>query len=253
MKPTLYYYKGTVSYDGTDYSGWQLQKTHPSIQGEIERVLRKIFDVEIIRLHGASRTDAGVHSHGQTFNFKTAKLIQPDKLQLGMNSLLPMAIFVNSLEMTDSSFHSRFMAQGKHYVYRFAFPPDPLKIRYAYALLIPPDFAKMEEAAPLFEGTHDFSGFRNLGKDKSENTICTIHQCRLLQMNGMYELHIKGDRFLYNMIRIMAGTLLYIGYGKLFASDITDTFETLDRSKIGKTLTPNGLTLEKVYYKPFKE
>ena len=252
MKPTLYYYKGTVSYDGTDYSGWQLQRTHPSIQGELEAVLRKIFDAEIIRLIGASRTDAGVHSHGQTFNFKTQKSIDPKKLRLGMNSLLPMNIFVNTLEFTDASFHSRFMAKGKHYIYRFACPPDPLKIRYAYALLIPPNFELMTEAARLFEGTRDFSAFRNLGsKEKEKNTICTIKECRLEFNDGVYELHIRGDRFLYNMIRIMAGTLLYIGFGKLSPQDILDGFEKKDRTKVGKTLTPNGLTLEKVYYDEF--
>lgn len=241
-----------MAYDGTDYSGWQMQKGVITIQSEIERVLSRIFNVERVKVIGASRTDAGVHALGQTFNFKTTKEILPEKLILGMNSLLPNDIYINRLEYTNRSFHSRFFAKGKYYTYNFIYPNNPLKSRYAYIMSKKPDYDKVVEAAKLFVGEKDFKAFRNMGsKKEKENTVCNISEFRVeLRDDGM-KFHIKGNRFLYNMIRIISGTLLSIGLGKLDICDIEKAFETNERKFAGKTISPQGLVLEKVYYDDF--
>ena len=245
------YYRGKVAYDGTDYKGWQLQrKGIPTVQGMVETAFSGIFDTERIKVQGASRTDSGVHARGQVFHFRAHKDIPPLNVLRGANTSLPRDIRILELDYSDKSFHPIFSACGKHYSYTFIYPDDPLRNRYAYRLPSPVDFLRMEKALPLFTGEKDFSTFRNMAsRDPEKSPVCIIRSFSLEKNPGVYTFHIKGNRFLYNMIRIIMGTLLYLGLGKLREEDIIRAFETGDRHSIGKTLAPDGLVLEEVYYR----
>lgn len=245
------YYKGTVAYDGTNYCGWQLQKDVKTIQEEIEKALSKIFNVKRVIVLGASRTDSGVHAHGQLFNFHAPRNVECDKLKRGLNSLLPNDIHVKSIEYSTKKYNSITKAEGKYYKYNYIYPPNPLKNNYAYTIQFnKPDFKLMKKGAKLFEGKKDYAAYRNQPKKKpNQKTICIIKKSELEIHNEGATLHIKGDRFLYNMIRIMAGTLLYIGYNKLTLKDIKKSFTEKKRKYVGKTLDASGLILQKVYEK----
>ena len=243
------YYKGKVSYDGTEYCGWQLQKNVNTVQGELEKTLSTIFNRKRVVVLGASRTDSGVHALNQLFNFHDIKDIEPKILKKGMNSILPENIYVKDLKYTHKKFNSITAAKGKYYIYNYQYPSNPLKNRYAYTIYNnKPDFSTMEKAARLFEGEKDFSAYRNSpSKNPNKKTVCNIKKCSLqIHENGAI-LHIKGNRFLYNMIRIIAGTLLYVGYKKLTISDIKKSFTEKDRKYTGKTLDASGLILKNIY------
>ncbi|HPE28798.1 MAG TPA: tRNA pseudouridine(38-40) synthase TruA [Candidatus Mcinerneyibacteriales bacterium] len=244
------YYRGKVAYDGTAYKGWQLQRRGIcTVQGMVEEAFSGIFDTDRIKVQGASRTDSGVHARGQVIHFRAHKEITPLNVLRGANTFLPRDIRILELDYSDRSFHPIFSAFGKHYSYSFIYPDDPLKNRYAYRLPHPADFLRMEKALSLFTGEKDFSAFRNMAsRDPEKSPVCHIRSFSLEQAPGVFTFHIKGNRFLYNMIRIIMGTLLYLGLDKLSEEDIVRAFETGDRHSVGKTLAPDGLILEEVYY-----
>jgi tRNA pseudouridine38-40 synthase len=249
-KHPLYSYKAKAAYDGTAYKGWQLQKKGiPTVQGKIEEALSRIFDVERVKVQGASRTDSGVHALGQMIQFRASKNIPLYNLLRGANSALPADIRILDMEYADPSFHPIFSAFGKHYSYTFIYPDNPLKNRYAYTLDAPVDIIRMEKALSLFTGEKDFSAFRNMAsRDPEKSPVCHIRSFFMDHTPGTYIFHIKGNRFLYNMIRIVMGTLLGLGQGKINEEEILKAFKTGDRKLIGKTLAPEGLVLEEVYY-----
>ncbi len=244
------YYKGIVAYDGTNYKGWQMQKEGiPTVQRTMEKAVSKVFDAERIPVNGASRTDSGVHARGQAFQFRCMKSMDPYNILRGCNSFLPPDIRIMSLEESNRDFHPIFSATGKEYVYRFIHPDDPLANRYAYILQKMPDTERMERALALFKGEKDYSAFRNLpGKAPEKDPVCHIKEIFISRHAGGFNITVIGNRFLYNMIRIMMGTLLYLGYGATDEEHIIKAFETGDREYTGKTLAAQGLTLEKVFY-----
>jgi len=243
-------YRLNISYDGTKYKGWQRQtSTSNTIQGKIEETLSKYFDKNIL-ITGASRTDAGVHAKMQVCNFKVDKEIDVDKLRMDLNKYLPSDIVVNDVIKVDDRFHSRFNAVKKTYSYTIwksdaKYPPlFNRKYVYSYDYLINVD--KLKEVAKMFVGKHEFKGFSS---DKTKKgTVRTIEKIDISGDELMVAIKITGDGFLYNMIRIIIGTMLEIARGEKDIKIINDVFATQNRELAGFTVPACGLVLEKIHY-----
>lgn len=237
-----------VEYDGADFYGWQRQPGFRTVQGEIERVLGKIARSSI-ELHGSGRTDRGVHATGQFAHFDWEIAIQPDQIPRAVNSWLPGDIVIREAKELPVAFHSRYHCKGKVYRYRFYRDrlPRALENRYAVRVGWELDEEKMRRAARTYLGTHDFKGFTSARCDK-ENTERTIYHASLKREGDNWEFLVSGSGFLYNMVRVMAGTLIDIGRGRLEEDAIARVLETKDRRLAGKTVGPQGLTLEQVFY-----
>ncbi len=240
--------KLVIQYDGTNYCGWQKQKNGISIQEEIEKAIF-IVTGEKVNLIGAGRTDKGVHAQGQVANFLTSSSIPADKFKYALNSKLPEDIKVIESELVDDSFHSRYDALGKKYTYiiynrRIL---NPLYRNYSYHVPYKLNFHYMEEAAKYFLGTHDFSAFM-ASNSSVKSTIRTIYNIDLKKDKDLICISIKGNGFLYNMVRIIVGTLVEVGSGKLNPNSIPNIIESKDRKKAGHTAPAKGLYLDEVYY-----
>jgi len=244
-----------ISYDGTDFSGWQRQKNAKTIQGEIERCLCQMTLADI-SLHGAGRTDAGVHAEGMVAHFVTTTSISCDDFLRGINSLLPSAIRILSVENTDKDFHSRYSATGKHYQYSiFTGRIQPPKLRlYSLHIAYPLDIEAIQSCLKLLEGTHDFSSFENSGsRDKTitsgRGAVRTIYQAQLIERNQeRLDFIFTGDGFLRNMIRNIIGTLLETGTGKFSVEDFENILDAKNRATGGRTAAARGLCLKQVFY-----
>lgn len=237
-----------LEWDGTAYAGWQYQENAPSIQGKVEKALTKICG-ESIRLHGCSRTDAGVHAWGHVSHFKTRCTIPVDRLPVALNTLLPQDISCRDAAVVKDDFHARFQTIGKqysYYIYNFS-RPSALQQRYAYHEKRPLDLQAMMLAAQKIEGKHDFICFMAAG-GQAKTTVRTIYSLKLEQTGKRLRFIVRGDGFLYNMVRIIAGTLLYVGLGKLSVADIEQILRSGQRSLAGKTLPACGLFLDEVTY-----
>ncbi len=242
--------KLTLSYDGTNYLGWQDSLQGPSIESSLKRALQKILNQDIT-LQAASRTDAGVHAKAQVVNFFIENDISPETLAYKLNCLLSNDIAIEQAEITNSSFHPTFNSSGKIYSYQLSNQPfiSPflrhLCWHYPYQKL---DFSLMQKAASKLVGCFDFSGFSNVCQDPKTNTICNIHSLTLSNRSNLIVFEIQGDRFLYKMVRNLVGTLVCIGASKLPLSIIDQILSTKDRSLAGITAPAQGLFLEKVLY-----
>lgn len=243
--------KLTLGYDGTAYAGWQRQKNGPSVQETIEAALDRLFH-EGTKIVGSGRTDAGVHAHAQVAAFTLKHPIPCDSLLLALNSNLPDDIRIYRAEEVNADFHPQFQAKQKTYRYRF-YEGDvlPTQLRlYTVQVLPGVDWDKVEEALPLIEGTHDFACCCASGSVASE-TVRTIFAAKLLREEegeGIYTLELTGNGFLYNMVRILAGTLLEIGRDRLPAEALREALLDGERSKLGATAPAKGLELWKVEY-----
>ena len=246
-----------IAYDGSGFHGWQRQPGLRTVQGELEEKLGFVLRVPV-QIEGASRTDAGVHALGQRATLRGDFGIPTDRIPVAVNNLLP-DVRVISAEKKPEGFHARFDAVGKTYMYRFAVdPPGGIFLRdYFYLLANAPIIDNMSEAAKYIEGTHDFESFQAAGGTERESTVRTVFGIRILSGTetdpggAVYEtvgIEITGDGFLYNMVRIAAGTLLEAGYGKIAPKDIESIIEAKDRACAGPTAPPQGLYLKKVYY-----
>jgi len=240
--------KLTIQYDGTDYCGWQKQKNGRSIQEEIEKAIYRVTG-ERVDLIGSSRTDGGVHALGQVANFKTESTIPPDRFKYALNSFLPQDISIISSELVPDSFHSRFDAKGKMYRYTIYNRDirNPIYNRYAYHVPRKLDLIAMEKGAECFLGSHDFKAFMASGSN-AKSTVRTITSISLDKSEDLIFLTIEGNGFLYNMVRIIAGTLIEVGFGRIKWQSIPHIIESGDRTSAGHTAPPQGLCLEKVYY-----
>jgi tRNA pseudouridine38-40 synthase len=240
----------TIAYDGTNYAGWQRQENIATVQEKIEDALGEILGRETI-LRAASRTDAGVHALGQRASFFAEDLKIPlDKLPLVITGLLPDDISVTFAEDVPHSFSTRFHAKQKTYTYNIhnAPLPNPLLTRYAAFEPRETDLSAMQKAAALFIGKHDFTAFCAVGSS-AKTTTREIFDCRIEKhTNGIISMEITGGGFLYNMVRIIAGTLLYTGLGKFPPEDIPSIIASKNRANAGKTMPPQGLTLLRVGY-----
>ena len=240
--------KLTISYDGTAYSGWQRQSNAPSVQACLEKALWGLTG-EPIALTGASRTDAGVHALGQVAHFDTRAAIPEEKFCFAMNTRLPADIRVVDSSKAPPDFHARYGATGKTYRYQIHNSPHASALyRNQRAHIIPPlDIALMREACLDILGEHDFRAFAASG-GVAKNTVRDITRADLSQDGPLIELTVAGRSFLYNMVRILAGSLIYIGMGKLPPDALGKALRTGNRLDLGITAPAAGLTLMEVRY-----
>lgn len=241
-------YRITVQYDGTRYNGWQRQgNTKNTIQEKFENVL-SVMCGRKTEIFASGRTDAGVHAMAQTANFKCDVDMTCDEICDYLNHYLPSDILVTSVAEAPERFHSRLNAVSKTYEYTIATEkPDVFIRKYVFKSEKKPDTDKMRNAAKLLLGTHDFKGFSSVKRTK-KSTVRTINEIEITEKGGLIKIKINGSGFLYNMVRIISGTLLEIGTGDLGESVIGEVFETKSRESAGATLPACGLMLKEVYY-----
>jgi len=241
--------KLTIEYDGKGFNGWQKQPDKLNIQGEIERAIEEITG-EKVDLTASGRTDAGVHSLGQTANFKLENSNFPiEKIPIALNSKLKNSIRILSAEEMPERFHSRYSVKSKRYRYIINNSPYGSAIYRELEFHIPQklDVEKMKEAVKYFEGEHDFSAFKASGTS-SKNSVRTIYKAEVIEDGDRIKIELTGSGFLYNMVRIISGTLVEVGEGKIEVQDIPKIIEEKDRKKAGRTLPPQGLYLVEVEY-----
>ena len=238
----------TIEYYGKDFSGWQKQPTKLNIQGEIERAIKNITgeDVDLI---ASGRTDAGVHAVGQVANFKTNSNIPVEKFPIAINTKLKRSIRIIEAQEVDDRFHSRYNCKKKTYRYVINNSENGTAIYRNLEYNFPQklNVEKMNEAAKYFLGEHDFKGFKASGTS-SKSSVRIIYEANVYQEGSRIFIELIGNGFLYNMVRIISGTLIEVGLGKIKPEDITDIIESGDRERAGKTLPPQGLYLVKVEY-----
>lgn len=237
-----------IEYDGKSFNGWQKQPNKLNIQGEIEKAIGEITGEEI-DLIASGRTDAGVHSLGQTANFKTNSNIQIEKMPFAINSKLKKSIRIKSAEEVDERFHSRYSVKSKKYRYTInnSLYGTALYRDMEYHFPIKLDVEKMKEASKYFEGEHDFKAFKASGTS-SKSSVRKIYKAEVTRNEDRVYIELTGSGFLYNMVRIISGTLLDVGIGKIKPEEIKDIIESKKRENAGKTLPANGLCLVEVMY-----
>ncbi len=240
--------KLTIEYDGTNYCGWQKQNNEKTIQEEIEKAIYKAVG-EVVEVIGSSRTDAGVHARGMVANFKTNATIPFDKFKYAINDKLPDDIAIIESEEVSEDFHARYDSKGKTYCYSIINRQQKPAIgrNYVYHFKWDLDIEKMREACKYFIGKHDFKAFRSLGSSV-KTTERTIKELYIESEGEKINIFITADGFLYNMVRIIVGTLLKVGRGKIPVEDIEKIILLGDRKKAGPCVPAQGLILEKVYY-----
>ena len=242
--------KLVIAYNGTAYHGWQRQNNNITVQQVVEDCMSRIMN-ERITAHGCSRTDAGVHAREFVLSAKTQCGIPCSGLVRAMNSLLPDDIAVLSCEDADEDFHARFSAHGKEYVYLVNTAPqkDVFGRRLALHYPHPLDEKRLDSAAKLFVGTHDFAAFcKAEAKEHLSSTVRTVYSFGVSRQENTVSFTVSGDGFLHNMVRIMVGTLIYINEGKRTEEDIVRSLESGVRADAGVTIPPHGLYLNKVFY-----
>ena len=237
-----------VAYDGTKYCGWQLQPSLPTIEGELNKAISRLLGSEI-QVIGASRTDAGVHAHGNVAVFDANTSIPADKLKYALNNILPEDIVITESRQVEDSFHPRHTDCIKTYSYKilntdFA---DPVRrfdtYHYRYSL----DIEKMRQGAKYIVGEHDFACFMAAGSTVTD-TVRTVYALEFTEKDGIIEMRITGNGFLYNMVRIIAGTMIHVGGGKILPEKVEEIVAGKDRSKAGPTAPAKALTLEIIRY-----
>lgn len=238
-----------IAYDGTNYFGWQKQKYEKNtIQEKIENAFFKLLNKNI-SIRGASRTDSGVHSLGQRALIKDDIVIPINKIPFALNSVLPSDIVVTDAEYVNDDFHPQYSVIKKTYEYKILNDKfrNPMLRNYSEFVYSYLDIEKMQEASKYFIGTHDFKAFCSSGGN-SKTTIRTIFDLTIERNNNIINIKVSGNGFLYNMVRIIVGTLIYVGENKIMPSDISNIILSKDRAKAGKTVSPKGLTLVDIYY-----
>lgn len=238
----------TVEYDGTDYAGWQRQENALAVQEVVERALARLTG-EKAALTGASRTDAGVHALGQTAHFDTMSRIPAEKFSYALNTLLPGDVRISDSREVSPDFHARFSARGKRYRYQIDSAPHAgaLTRKTHWHVIYPLDLALMREEAQTLLGRHDFRAFAASGSTVKD-AVREIHRAEILQCGREFVFWVEGTGFLYNMVRILAGTLVGVGSGKMAPGAFARALQTGDRLCLGVTAPAHGLTLMQVYY-----
>ena len=241
--------KLTIEYDGKDFNGWQSQPGKVSIQTEIEKAIHEITGEEVA-LIASGRTDAGVHALGQVANFHTNTKIEISKIPYAINSKLPNSIVVKDAVEVDERFHARYNCKLKTYRYIINNNEFPSALnRYReFHLPYKLNYADMEKAIKYFEGEHDFKAFKSSGGNAKKTTVRTLTDCNIKKEDGRIYIELTGNGFLYNMVRIISGTILDVGLGKIKADDIPEIINSGIRERAGRTLPPHGLYLVKVNY-----
>ncbi len=237
-----------IEYDGTNFCGWQRQNDQRTVQGVLEKAISKITNEEI-ELIGSSRTDSGVHAKGYVANFKTNSKIPGNKFKDAINTKIPEDVVILDSEEVSEDFHARYCSKGKTYCYTILnrYEPSALERNYVNHFRGRLNIEAMKEACTYFIGKHDFAAFRSLGSSvtTTTRTITDLH----IEIDGeKIKIFVSADGFLYNMVRIIVGTLIAVGIGKINAESIKDIINSKDRNKAGKCVTGQGLCLEKVFY-----
>jgi tRNA pseudouridine38-40 synthase len=238
----------TVSYDGTDYHGFQTQPTGKTIQDELQRAIESLVG-KPVQVYGSGRTDAGVHARGQVVNFYTESSIPTERWAIALNYRLPTDIVILHVDEVDADFHARRSSKRK--TYRYAIKnskfPDVFERRYQLHLSRSLDLSAMDEAASLLIGTHQFTSFCSTRTSK-ENHERTLYRSEWIREEDVLYYFVEGSGFLYNMVRIIIGTLIEVGDGKRSASSISDVLLAQNRKAAGPTAPGHGLTLWQVQY-----
>lgn len=243
-------WKLQISYDGTNFSGYQVQPNKRTIQQEIETVLARMHKGEHISITASGRTDAGVHAIGQVIHFDSPLQIEPDRWIQSLNSQLPLDIRVMTVEAVEEDFHARFHTTSKTYRYKWYIgeQESPFKRLYTVHAKKKMNVENMRIAARFLVGTYDFSSFC-AANTSVVNKVRTIYEIEFVQHDDELHMIISGDGFLYNMVRIIAGLLSEVGNGKRRVEEVLEILEAKDRTKNAKTAPAHGLYLEKVMYK----
>ena len=238
----------TIRYDGTAYHGWQVQKNALSIQQVLQDAIEKVFGSRL-DVKGCSRTDTGVHANMYCVSFEATFYPGEYHLISALNRHLPRDIRAYACRETDGTFHARYSATGKEYIYNIYNAPyeNPFYSNYAFHYPFKIDEERLNAAAKHFIGYHDFAAFCSAHSD-IEDTRRTIYECRVVREGDFVRIIISGDGFLYNMVRIIAGTLIDVARGKLEPDDVKDIIDKKNRKNAGKTLAAKGLFLNKVFY-----
>ncbi|RXZ00659.1 tRNA pseudouridine(38-40) synthase TruA [Fictibacillus sp. S7] len=240
-------YKLTIQYDGGRYKGWQrLGNTENTIQGKIEKVLTEMAGEEI-EIIGSGRTDAGAHALAQIANFKMRKRMTEEEVMKYLNRYLPQDISVVNVELVQDRFHARYNAKDKTYSYKIWNKPFPNPFMRKYSMHVEEklDQKKMKEAAKHFLGEHDFTSYSN-AKGKKKSMVREIYSLDIKEKEGFIEIKIRGNGFLYNMVRKVVGTLIEVGLGEIEAASIPSILESKERIQTGRMAEAEGLYLEKV-------
>jgi len=240
--------KLTIEYDGKEYNGWQKQPNKLNIQGEIERAIQNVTGKQV-DLIGSGRTDAGVNAYGQVANFKIESEFPIEKMATAINSQLKKSICVKRAEEVPLEFHSRYNCHSKTYNYVIDNSEQGTAIyrNLTYHVSQKLNIKNMQEAVKYFAGEHDFSSFKSSGTS-SKSSVRTIYDAKVEKDKDKIIISLTGNGFLYNMVRIIAGTLLEVGLGNIKPEEIKDIIEAKNRQKAGKTLPPQGLFLMNVEY-----
>ncbi len=244
----MHNFKVRMSYDGSAYHGFQRQENALAIQQIIEETIEKIIG-ERVTVFGCSRTDTGVHANEFYFNFQHDNAITCGGLIRSLNGYLPDDIAILSCEEADEGFHARYNCKAKEYLYKIhnSKVKNPFLKDRAYRYAYDINEKLLNDASQAFVGTHDFKGFCSTGSAKI-NTVRTIEYFNVVRDDDLIIMLVKGDGFLYNMVRIMVGTLLFVNEGKISAESIPQIILSGERKKAGKTAPAQGLYLNKVFY-----
>lgn len=238
-----------LRFDGSNYHGWQVQANAVTVQQVLQEALRSITGGRVKNITGCSRTDSGVHANAFYCHFDTSAGLSAAQFVRALNAKLPEDIAVQHCRQVDPQFHARYSAKGKQYIYRFyhARERDPFRDAYALRLERPLDLPLLNAAAEVFLGTHDFSALCASGSSV-QDTVRTMFACRFTANGDETVFTVAGSGFLYNMVRIMVGTLLQVQAGRITAQDISAILAGKDRAAAGKTAPPYALYLNEVYY-----
>lgn len=239
----------TIEYDGSEYHGWQIQPNLKTVQGTMEKELKKLFRTSV-QLNGTSRTDAGVHAFGQRATFSGEFGIPTERIQFAANNLLPGSIHISKVQEVPERFHARFDATAKTYRYVIHNTMQRNVFDRNYCWYVGPklNVLNMKSAATHFVGTHDFKSCQATGGPEKHSTVRTVMDLQVMQQEDKITIEITGDGFLYNMVRIIVGTLVQVGLGRIKPDQIDEILQSKDRARAGRTAPPQGLYLVQVYY-----
>ncbi len=240
----------TIEYDGTRYNGWQIQKgVTKSIQAEVQDACKAAFGTDDkIMVQGAGRTDKGVHALGQVVHFDAETSLSTLNMMYRLNDNLPTDISVISVSECDPGFHSRHDAVYRSYIYQISTRPNAFAKRYVYWVKDQLDAGKMDEAARVFKGMHDFRSFTDEAGEHTSTKV-EIRHVSVVQHGSIITIHVVGSHFLWKQVRRMAGVLLEAGRGRVTPDDVASMLNTKSDMPAQKTVPPSGLFLERVYYK----
>lgn len=238
----------TIQYDGSAYHGWQVQNNAITVQQVLQDAIEKVF-LSRLDVIGCSRTDSGVHANMYCVSFDTSMDIAPDKVVLALNGYLPKDVAVVDCVEVALDFHPRYHVQSKQYVYKLynGRVKNPFLADYALHYRRPIDVDYLNAEAQAFVGKHDYSGFCSVKSDV-EDTVRDVKSFSVTRDGDMVYFTVEADGFLYNMVRILVGTLLFVSEGKIKAGELSDVIASKDRTRAGKTAPPQGLYLNKVNY-----